>query len=464
MGVELHEVQGNVLAGYGPDFPRASFRFCRIDDADAARAWLTTLLPAVTTAAPWPDTEKPSRTLNVALSSTGLEALGMPPAALAALPAEFRAGMAARAGHLCDRDEDAPDRWQEGLDDRVAQLVVTVHVRSADPAVLAAAVGETAPPPGVTVLHDQHTAMLTGGREHFGFSDGLAQPAIDDDVAGPYHGTGTPGRRRRRVGRWAKLQPGEFITGYPDEDADTPGGPPPLDRNATYMVIRKLDQHVGAWERQVHRWAGGDPALAEALAAQVVGRWRNGTPVERSPHAPDPRLDDPAPPATPAARAERFALLNDFGYAGGRADPRCPAGAHIRRANPRDAFGDGRLARRHRIVRRGMPYGPEVADADRLTERDEVERGLFFVCYQASITRQFELIQREWLRDGDAFGLGRQNDPLLSPGDPDGRLIAHHRGDPRLLTPYERSVTLRGGGYFVVPSRSALAALATPPH
>jgi deferrochelatase/peroxidase EfeB len=37
--------------------------------------------------------------------------------------------------------------------------------------------------------------------------------------------------------------------------------------------------------------------------------------------------------------------------------------AHVRRANPRDAFGfNGALADRRRISRRGMPYGPYASE------------------------------------------------------------------------------------------------------
>ena len=46
-----------------------------------------------------------------------------------------------------------------------------------------------------------------------------------------------------------------------------------------------------------------------------------------------------------------------------------------------------------------------------------------FVCYQASIERQFELIQSKWLNDGDAFWLGAEKDFLTIPApDPEQAL------------------------------------------
>ncbi len=48
-------------------------------------------------------------------------------------------------------------------------------------------------------------------------------------------------------------------------------------------------------------------------------------------------------------------------------------------------------AQRHRIIRAGIPFGPEVAPGETTTG---TAAGLMFVCYQTSIERQFEYIQR----------------------------------------------------------------------
>ena len=129
----------------------------------------------------------------------------------------------------------------------------------------------------------------------------------------------------------------------------------------------------------------------------------------------------------------------------------------MRRANPRDSLGfRGRLSSRHRIVRRGMPYGPQAVNP--LVE-DGLERGLMFVCYQASIARQFEVIQGRWLADGDAFGLGEDRDFLLGGDDPNGKMLIQGN-PPRILTPQRSFVVNRGGGYFFAPGIAALHAIA----
>jgi deferrochelatase/peroxidase EfeB len=104
-----------------------------------------------------------------------------------------------------------------------------------------------------------------------------------------------------------------------------------------------------------------------------------------------------------------------------------------------------------------MPYGrPLPAEA---TEDDHVDRGLVFVCFNASISRQFEGIQAQWINDGNVFGLGHDSDFLM--GDPHGTGKMTVEGDPPFfLGPQGPFVTTRGGAYLFVPGMAALAALA----
>ena len=128
----------------------------------------------------------------------------------------------------------------------------------------------------------------------------------------------------------------------------------------------------------------------------------------------------------------------------------------MRRTNPRDALGwEGRLTARHRILRRGMPYGPALPEG---APDDGAARGLLFVCLQASISRQFEIVQTQWCNDGNAFGLGREADPISGPS---GREVRHiiEGEPPRVAAPLRSYVDCRGGEYLVVPSISALRSL-----
>jgi deferrochelatase/peroxidase EfeB len=214
------------------------------------------------------------------------------------------------------------------------------------------------------------------------------------------------------------------------------------------MVYRKLAMDVAAFRRFVADHGARFPSGPELLAAKIVGRWRDGTPLETSPDRPDPSI---------AADPRR---INDFSYASDPDGLRCPAGAHIRRANPRDAMGffDGRLTNRHRIIRRGRPYGPRLP-LDTL-EDDGQDRGLIFVCFNTDIWPQFATIQALWIDDGDPFGLGADKDLLIGEPDADDGKMTIPGDPPFFLRPQPRFVTCRGGEYLIRPSIGALRALA----
>jgi Dyp-type peroxidase family len=452
--LDLADIQGDILRAHGNRYRRTTYLFLRVDDPQGGRAWLRGQLPHVATARP--RDAPPPTVLNLAVTAAGVAALGAGDPRALGFSAEFCEGMAARATTLGDAGASAPSNWEPELRDAGAlHLLATVNALSREDLVPevrrlrddAARVG------GVAVAYEQPAELLDGTREHFGYADGFAQPAI----------AGNTGDRDRRVGggipeadgRWRALAPGEFILGYEDEDTrvDPQHGLPsapaePFGRSGTYMVWRKLYQDVALFRHVLRDAAdlyhGGDH---EKLAAKVVGRWPNGTPLVLSPDAPIADFDAKA------------AGANAFRYGAKDVDGRrCPLGAHIRRTNPRDALGfDGLLSFRHRIIRRGMPYGPPLPA--KATEDDHVDRGLIFVCFNASISRQFEGIQAQWINDGNAFGLGHDSDFLM--GDPNGTGKMTVEGDPPFfLGPQGPFVTTRGGAYLFVPGLAALAALA----
>ncbi|MCA1690184.1 MAG: hypothetical protein LC720_07065, partial [Actinobacteria bacterium] len=75
--IDLADLQGDILRAYGNDYDCTAYAFVHIEGpADPARAWLAGLIPDVTTAVPWTE-GKPDTTLNVAVTSAGLRALGV---------------------------------------------------------------------------------------------------------------------------------------------------------------------------------------------------------------------------------------------------------------------------------------------------------------------------------------------------------------------------------------------------
>jgi Dyp-type peroxidase family len=441
--LEVADIQGNVIRGY--TYPAAAYVFARVDDAELGRRWLATLLPDVTDATPWRD-DRPATTLNVALTYAGLEAIGVPERLLETFAPEFREGMAARAARLGDTGPSAPEHWEPALGTGEAHIFLTLHAEQAETLVsrlddLRAGLAEG--DGGVEIVYEQDAMHLPAGRDHFGFADGISQPVIEGSGVEPRPGDGVLDKR----GRWREIKAGEFILGYVDEDGVLPEAPAePLGRNGTYMIFRKLAMDVALFRRTVEEAAATFPhGDAELLAAKIVGRWRDGTSLVRSPHRPDPSIvSDPA-------------RVNDFLYADDPEGMRCPIGAHIRRANPRDALGfQGATVRRHRIIRRGRPYGPPLPPG--VLDDDGQDRGLVFTCFNASIARQFELIQQIWCEEGDAFGLADDKDFLIGAGGSNKMTIQGR--PPYFLAPQPGFVTTRGGEYLFRPGLRALRALA----
>ena|SRR5205085_9701862 len=143
---------------------------------------------------------------------------------------------------------------------------------------------------------------------------------------------------------------------------------------------------------------------------------------------------------------------------------RCPIGAHVRRVNPRDAQGfNGRLVNRRRIMRRGLPYGqwtPEDQPA-----RDEDEHGIIFMALNASLYRQFEFVQQQWINYGNDAMQGNDRDPIVGNHDGTGKFMIQGREDPQnppfLCAKLPAFVEVRGGDYFFIPSLTALQLIAS---
>lgn len=60
--------------------------------------------------------------------------------------------------------------------------------------------------------------------------------------------------------------------------------------------------------------------------------------------------------------------------------------------NPRSDLGKAAVDP-HRIVRRGIQFGPEVTPAEKAAHVTEKERGLLFVSYQSSLAEGFHFLQ-----------------------------------------------------------------------
>ncbi len=505
--LESNQIQSLVFGGLG-FMPHGELLLIDLNsDVTRVRDWLRAIHPHIA----FDDGRRLRRdaVLTVALGPGGLAKAGLPDDALESFPAAFLDGMTGpgRSRILGDHPEDQW-WWTSGTHD-VALLVYGEHEGAAS--ALASTMAELATGHGHTigrVIPLEPVAKTPSDRtEPFGFLDGVSQPVI----RGTYKGL-------RSADPIHLVEPGEFILGYPDNRGNVPPGPTlrslddpdnrlpirieqtdgfastvvdaprEIGRNGSFLVIRQLEQdHDAFWsycDGEAGRLQGrlGVPYVVnrEFIGAKLVGRWPDGSSLVRNPYtsftSSDPR--EKSPTRRPASNPSDQAVIapaptghlhapaggdpgdNDFLY--GAEDPqalRCPFGAHIRRANPRDSLDPGSqdqvdISNRHRILRVGRGY----------VAQEGQKPGLMFMCLNGDIERQFEFVQQTWLGSPTFHGLTGERDPLAGDreGCPRGYTVPTRDG-PIRLAPISRFVTPRGGGYFFLPGKRLLEFLGDGP-
>jgi Dyp-type peroxidase family len=508
-----HDIQGDGLAGFRKD--HGAFLFLRIADVPRARRWIAWLAPQVATLAQVHAFNRLFRTerlrsgapastatwVNVCFTAAGLAQLTSEAEVAEFDDEPFRAGLAARSAGLGDPVDPSspghPGKWSAGGPETPVDLLVIVAGDVKQDVQLVAdeiMAGEGAEGLELVQRHVAATRSDLPGHEHFGFRDGVSQPAVrglmsegdPDDFLSPrildpsdarFATFAAPGQ--------PLLWPGQFVFGERRE-SDDPEHPEGLDPvvagpswavNGSYVVVRILRQRVVAFWRfvvseaeKLARGTGFDAITPELLASKLVGRWPSGAPLMRAPAGDDPRvakgldandfdyrdvtvrwrlrtgLRPPDPDVEPSP-GDLFGKL-------------CPHAAHIRKVNPRDQstdLGGPTKTRARLMMRRGMPYGDPVPDPQHAAEAlDDEERGLTFVSYQTSIERQFEFVQATWAN--------QQMKP--TPGGHDA-LIGQRNTGPRVfelpaagakatLALPDPFVLPTGGGYFFAPSIGTL--------
>ncbi len=451
------------------------------------------------------------RAVFLGCSAAGLAKFDAPNMAAGGLsetfPPAFRMGMAKRGRNLGDLGAAHAEGWRWGdapVSGKVAEAVLFIYAESVVDLAYASEVHTSllanyggavinatdCAPARIDQSEDQHDF------EHFGYRDGISQPVIR-------------GTQRSVAGVPARdvVEPGEFILGYANGQGFFPPSPllPPeadpgrnlpqltaedlsrfpdfgnvakghsprdFGRNGSFVVVRELKQDVDGFEgfctrkaeevrsgyRDIYKVIGQFPDK-DWVKAKLMGRWPSGRPLIGNPvNTPSPKAGDPDFAACSAAEHE-----NDFTY--GADDPQglaCPFGSHMRRSNPRDSKQPGdkaeqAITNRHRLLRRGRTYTRTGADG-------AVEKGLLFVSLCTDLERQFEFVQQVWCNAPSFHGLANEPDPVIGndlPNPETGRTadrvftIPTPAGSIKLAG-MQNFVQVMAGGYFFMPSRSAL--------
>jgi len=396
--LDLAEIQGFVLRGYR--MPIVRHFLLTVGIPAQARKLLGRLVsgdesdaPQITTAENWhvgfepgpgdnpaePPRRKPDYCLNLGITWAGLVALEIkdrvPTLSFKSFGA-FTAGAAERAELVGDTGASAPRNWIGGFGKGNDHVLLTLHAIS---------------PEAMTTYSDRLAALLADGgafreiwrqdgmalmemkdgkpvptfRVHFGYTDGISITTI----------RGGPERYPRD--HQLPCEPWLFVLRDEAENYFVPE-PPELGLNGSFAVFKMIETDVVGFENYLE--SNKDKIDPELLAAKMCGRWRNGVPLALSPETGSP------PGGIPPDQLNNFEYVN----ADGSGDPKglsCPVGAHIRRINPRGqpVTGQGQPGgsnNTHRLIRRGLPYGPVY---DPTQPYDGIERGLLGYFINSSI-------------------------------------------------------------------------------
>jgi deferrochelatase/peroxidase EfeB len=479
--LDLHDIQGFILRGYRMPLVRHFLltvkvpaearkllgRFISGDEIDA---------PQLTTAEDWhvgfapgpadnPDDvprHKPDYCLNVGITWPGLVALEVkdrvPTLSFKSFGA-FIAGAAERAGLVGDTGASDPQNWIGGFGKGSDHVMVTLHAMS--PEAMTAYSGRLS---ALFAEGDAFreiwrvdgtawTEMVDGkaafcSKVPFGYTDGITMTTIRG------------GPERYTPDHQQPCEPWLFVLRDDAENYFVPA-PRELGLNGSFAVFKMIETDVVGFENFLQ--SNKSKIDPELLAAKLCGRWRNGTPLALS-----PETDSPAGGISPDE-------MNNYEYvnADGSGDPkglRCPVGAHMRRINPRGqpVTGQGQPGgsnNTHRVIRRGMPYGPNY---DPTKPYDEIQRGLLGYFINSSIENQYEFVLGHWVNDSEFAGAVRLNpkskDPMIGTQNPAESIfvIPQANGEPPIkITGFSSFVTTKASAYCFLPSVTALKFIST---
>ena len=249
----------------------------------------------------------------------------------------------------------------------------------------------------------------------FGYTDGISMTTI--------HG----GPEQYPPDHQQPCEPWLFVL---QDDAENYFVPEPreLGLNGSFAVFKMIETDVVGFEKYLQ--SNKDKIDPELLAAKMCGRWRNGVPLALSPETDSP------PGGIPLEQLNNYEYVN----ADGSGDPkglRCPVGAHMRRINPRGqpVTGQGEPGgsnNTHRLIRRGLPYGPAY---DPKQPYDGIERGLLGYFINSSIENQYEFVLGQWVNDSEFAGAVRLHPQVEGSNDrhagPDGKHFRDSAGEWR---------------------------------
>jgi Dyp-type peroxidase family len=458
----LKNLQGNIIKGHGRDHTTHIFIHFDANKISSAKGWIRSFAEDNLTSSKKQLEEREAFKKNnkpgnlfaaLFLSATGYTALGITDVQTKFSDPAFKAGLKARRTETNDPENK---KWEEGFKKEIHAMILLADddpKRMSNFTKVLLSILDKFSRINVIEYGNAIRNSAGAGIEHFGYVDGTSQPLfLKDDIEAyeQLHGlTLSPPSNNLKFDPSADtsliLIHDPYVAQHPEKPSF-----------GSYFVFRKLEQNVRAF-KEAEKEVGeklfpniGDESKRELAGAYLVGRFKDGTPVN---------IDD----EDSVPNSERF---NNFDYASDPSAGRCPHFAHTRKTNPRTSTFDKSKI----MARRGIPFGHRNVD----TELDPIPEqtpengvGLLFMSYQASIQDQFEFIQKSWANSAVFPSTGTGIDPIIgqsaasAPPSERSYKLPQTYGTPlpAVQSNFDQFVTMKGGEYFFAPSITFLKSL-----
>ena len=434
----LNNFQGGIIKNYEQPYYLHFFISFQKEKINETKQWIQNkIAKKITSTYKQFQSKKNQKTsrelrLNFFLSSNGYKALGFNNIELRLTDAHFNQGM--RKWYQSNIADLPPKNWDLGDSDNIHALISLAHndldrleqeAIQVTREIESLGIGNVISCEAGYVFKNQSKSDNSEKHSYvvgpFGFADNLSQPLFLKSDLDKYYETQQITQQDQL--KWDPFAPLKLVL---VEDPFQPG------QYGSYCVWQKLETDYQCFRDKEQELANKLGVDRERAGALIIGRFRDGTPLELS-----------------LERQGNEQNENNFDYQDDPNGLRCPLHAHIRKVNPRGDRDPNNpnspppisSQKRSRIFRAGMTYfddrklqpGSEPknprSSSSQLAYLREVSQqslaakikaigGLLFVCFQSSIVRQFSTLQISWAND-PAFprqqrGHNKYLDPMSS--------------------------------------------------
>ena len=375
-----------------------------------------------------------------------------------AFPVEFQQGMKHRAAILGDTRRECPRALGRGLARRPRPRLARhqrPHAGGARRPLRGHPVTAIEETGGASMLASQDAAAeVIDGKpttsEHFGYTDGFGNP----DYLGVErssqpgqgkllpNGTWAPARyrrtaarlrgRSRRTARRSRAAPSRQQWNLHGLSQAAPESSQPF---ATFSSNRQRSMQAAKKNSPPNSSAAGETERRSSFPPTI--------PIPPSSRI---RTATPTSPMAPMRRA--------------RAAPSARTSAAFIRATPSASTASSSTV----AALRAADFPTDVSLPKAQPVSDTEERGVIFMVLNASLSRQFEFVQQQWIQYGNDSHLGNDKDILMGNHGGHGRFVvqgdASPTNPPFVCSNLPDFVELRGGDYFFLPSITALGMIA----